>query len=47
LHELRGFGWVTLKIKVAGRSKPGLSEGARYICPLYGVAMSGINWKKS
>jgi len=32
---------------VVGRSRLGLNEVARYICPLYGVAMSGINWKKS
>ena len=35
-----------LKPKVVGRNRADLREEARYICQLYGVAMSGINWKK-
>ena len=40
-----------LKLKVfrrkQGRSFPlRTSEGADYTCQVYGVAMSGINWKK-
>jgi hypothetical protein len=34
-------------IKVVGRNRASLSEEARYVCQLCGVAMSGINCKKS
>ena len=36
-----------VSIKMVGRNRANLSEEARYICQLCGVAMSGINSKKS
>jgi hypothetical protein len=36
-----------VSIKLVGRNTASLSEEARYICQLCGVAMSGINCRKS